>query len=108
MSNPVFYVTLRKRAYSNILKILPLKMKNQIKILIFFIFQIKNINCEHSLEPPMRGGSYEYQQSMFQSRNKKNNVYPSNPQFYYIKVGFKAVNIIQACFRDDIYQYVVC
>ena len=28
-------------------------------------------------------------QSMFLSRNKKNNVYPCKPQFYYIKVGFK-------------------
>ena len=27
-------------------------------------------------------------------RNKKNNVYPCKPQFYYIKVGFKGVNII--------------
>ena len=26
---------------------------------------------------------------MFLSRNKKNNVYPCKPQFYYIKVGFK-------------------
>ena len=31
----------------------------------------------------------------------KNNVYPGNPQFYYIKVGFKGVKIIKACFRDD-------
>ena len=46
------------------------------------------------------GGSDEYQQSMFSSRNKKNNVYPCKPQFYYIKVGFKGVKIIQACFRD--------
>ena len=38
---------------------------------------------------------------MFLSRNKKNNVYPCEPQFYYIKVGFKGVNIIKACFRDD-------
>ena len=37
---------------------------------------------------------------MFLSRNKKNNVYPCKPQFYYIKVGFKGVNIIQVCFRD--------
>ena len=28
-------------------------------------------------------------ESMFLSRNKKNNVYPCKPQFYYIKVGFK-------------------
>ena len=30
----------------------------------------------------------------------KNNVYPCKPQFYYIKVGFKGVKIIYACFRD--------
>ena len=30
----------------------------------------------------------------------KNNVYPCKPQFYYIKVGFKGVNLIYACFRD--------
>ena len=34
------------------------------------------------------GGSEEYQQSMFWSKNKKN-VYPCKPQFYYIKVGCK-------------------
>ena len=43
----------------------------------------------YSLEPPRRGGSNDYPQSMFLSRNKKNNVYPCKPQFYYIKVGFK-------------------
>ena len=32
-------------------------------------------------------------QCMFLSRNKKNNVYPCKPQFYYIKMGFKGVNI---------------
>ena len=31
----------------------------------------------------------------------KNIVYPCKPQFYYIKVGFKGVNFILACFRDD-------
>ena len=44
--------------------------------------------------------SNEYPQSMFLSRNKKNNVYPYLPQFYYIKLGFKGVKIIWACFRD--------
>ena len=60
------------------------------------IFQIsaQNIDCGYSLEPPRRGGSNEYSQSMFMSRNKKNNVYPCKPQFYYIKVGFKWVKII--------------
>ena len=37
---------------------------------------------------------------MFLSRNKKNNVHPCKPQFYYIKVGFKGVKIIWVCFRD--------
>ena len=36
------------------------------------------------------------------SRHKRNNVCPYKPQFYYIKVGFKGVKIIYACFRDDV------
>ena len=58
-------------------------------------------DCGYSLEPPRRGGSNEYPQSMFLSRNKENYVYPCKPQFYHIKVGFKGVKIIQACFRND-------
>ena len=57
----------------NLLKILPPKIKVnfQIKILIFFfIFLAQNIDCGYSLEPPRRGGSNEYQQSMFSSKNK--------------------------------------
>ena len=41
-----------------------------------------------------RGGANEDPQSMFLSKNKKNNVYPCKPQFYDIKVGFKEVKII--------------
>ena len=59
----------------------------QIKILIFFHYSAQNIDCGYSLEPPRRGGSNEYPQSMFLIRNKKNNVYPCKPRFYYIKVG---------------------
>ena len=79
-------------------------MKNsenfQMKNSDIFHISTQNIDCGYSLEPPRRGGSNEYPQSMFLSRNKKNNVYPRKPQFYYIKVGFKGVKIIQACFRD--------
>ena len=66
------------------------------------IFHIpaQNIDCGYSLEPPRRGGSNEYPQSMFLSINKKSNVYQCKHQFYCIKVGFKAVKIILACFRD--------
>ena len=39
------------------------------------------------------------------SRNKKNNVYPCKPQFYYIKGGFKGVKFIYACFRDAMYRH---
>ena len=61
-----------------------------------YIFHIsaQNKDCGYSLEPPRWGGSYEYPQSMFLSRNKKNNVYPCKPQFYYMKVEFKGVKII--------------
>ena len=87
--------TLRKHAYSKILKISPPKTEIfQIKNSDIFYISAQNIDCGYSLEPPRRGGSNEYPQSMFLSRNKKNNVYPYKPQFYYIKVGFKGVKII--------------
>ena len=90
--------TLRKHAYSNILKISPPKNENfQIKKSVFHI-SAQNIDCGYSLEPPRRGGSNEYTQSMFLDRNKKNNVYSCKPQFYYIKVGFKGVKIIKHVF----------
>ena len=33
--------------------------------ILFFLFLLKNIDCGYSLEPPRRGGSNEYPQSMF-------------------------------------------
>ena len=56
------------------------------------------MDCGCSLEPPCRGGSNEYPQSMFLSRNKENNVYPCKPHFYYIKVGFKGVKLYRYVF----------
>ena len=53
---------------------------------IFHIYA-QNIDCGYLLEPLWQGGSNEYPQSMFFSKNKKNNVYPCKPQFYYIKVS---------------------
>ena len=66
-------LALRKHAYSNILKIFPPKNEN---------FQIKKSDILTSTHIYVL------------SRNKKNNVYPCKPQFYYIKVGFKGVKII--------------
>ena len=66
----------------------------------FFHISAQNIDYGYSSEPPRRGGSNEYPQSMFLSKNKKNNVHPWKPQFYCIKVRFKEVKIIQLCFPD--------
>ena len=67
-----------------------IKFSDKKKSDIFHI-SAQNKDCGYSLEPPRRGGSNEYPQSMFLSRNKKNNAYHCKPQFYYIKVGFKGV-----------------
>ena len=41
-------------------------------VYIIFLISAQNIDCGYSLEPPRRGGSNEYPQSMFLSRNNKN------------------------------------
>ena len=69
----VLCVPLRKRAYSNILKILPPKNEFSDKKKSIFHISAQNIDCGYSLEPPRQGGSNEYPQSVL-SRNKKNNV----------------------------------
>ena len=85
---------LRKHAYLNILKILPPKKFSNKNSIIFHI-SAQNIYCGYSLESPRRVPTI-----YVLSRNKKNNVYPCKPQFYNMKVGFKGVKIMQACFRD--------
>ena len=47
---------------------------------IFLIFA-QNIDCGYTLEPPRRGGSNEYPQSMFWGKNKKNKYTPAHPSF---------------------------
>ena len=92
---PSANTSLRKHAYSNILKILPPKNENfEIKIFDIFHISAQNIDCGYSLEPPWRGGSNEYPQSMLWAEIKRNNVHPCKPQFCYIKVGFKGVKVI--------------
>ena len=57
---------LRKHAYSNVLRILSTKNENfQMKNSDSFHISAQNIDCGYSLELPQRGGSNEYQQSMF-------------------------------------------
>ena len=90
----IFYITktslFKYTEHFNTKKIKIFRIKNS----DIFHISAQNIEYGYSLEPPRRGGSNEYPQSMFLSKNKKNNVYPCKPQFYYIKVGFKGVNII--------------
>ena len=59
-----------------------------------FHISAKIINYEYLFGLSSRGRSNEYSQSMFLSRNKKINVYPSKTQFYCIKLGFKGVKAI--------------
>ena len=49
--------------------------------MIFFLIFAQNIDCGYTLEPPRRGGSNEYPQSMFWSKNKKKRFTPANPSF---------------------------
>ena len=64
-----------------------------------FLISAQNIDCGYSLEPPRRGGSNEYPQFMFLSRNKNIIYTPVNPSFTIWKWGFKGKNYI-GMFRD--------
>ena len=61
---------------------LALKIENfQLKSFDIFLIFAQNIDCWYTLEPPRRGGSNEYPQSMFWSKNKKNRYTPGYPRF---------------------------
>ena len=53
------------------------------KILVFSLFFAKknNIRCGYTLEPLSRGGSNDYPQSMFWSKNKEIKYTPVTPIF---------------------------
>ena len=77
-----FSRTCRNDHYENMQRFLKFKKMKIFsrKILIFFFFA-QNIDCGYTLEPPRRGGSNEYQHSMFWSKNKKNRYTPAYPSF---------------------------
>ena len=52
-----------------------------------FHISVQNIDCGYSLELPRRGGSIEYPQSMFLSRNEKT---PVNLSFTVLLWGLRA------------------
>ena len=53
----------------------------QIKNSDIFHISAQNIDCGYSLEPPRRGGSNEYLQSMFWAEIRKIMYTPVNPSF---------------------------
>ena len=58
------------------------KLKNlQIKNSDIFYISAQNIDCGYSLEPPRRGGSNEYPQSIFWTEIRKKMYNPANPRF---------------------------
>ena len=59
----------------------PKKLKFLDKNCDIFHISAQNTDCGYLLELPHWGSSNEYPQSMFLSKNKKNNVYPCTPRF---------------------------
>ena len=64
-------------------------------VYLFFLFLIQNIDCGYSLEPPRRGGSNVYPQSMFSAKIRK--ISAENFQFLKLK---KSPFIAWASFRN--------
>ena len=58
----------------------------------------QNIDCGYMLEPPGRGGSKVYPQSMFWFKDKKNRYTPVKSSF--INVGYEGVYISRICYPD--------
>ena len=73
----------------------------------FFIFLLKNINCGYTLEPPRRGGSNEYPQSMFWIENKKIRYTPVNPSFTKIQWGLRGYTLHGHVFLMDFREKTV-
>ena len=69
---------------------------------LFFLFLLQNIDCVYTLEPPRRGGSNKYPQSMFWSKNKKNIQKNLSKIFNFYNLG-KVSIIIWACLRNGIW-----
>ena len=105
--------TLRKHAYSNILNILHSKKENFLNKKIWYFFSyfcskhrlwvlVRTASAKHRLWVLLRTASarrFEREPTIYVlSRNKKNNVYPCKPQFYYIKVGFEGGQYIIGMF----------
>ena len=95
---------------------LALKIENfQLIFFFFFFFFIflsftENIDCGYTLEPPRRGGSNEYLQSMcFGAKRRKIGI-PLHTPVYYVIEGYTGVLISRICFpgvsRGQFYYHI--
>ena len=74
--------SLRKLAHAIYRDFLALKFENfQLKNSYTFLIFAQNIDCGYRLEPPRRGGSNEYPQSMFWSKIRKIGIPLHTPVF---------------------------
>ena len=74
--------SLRKLAHAINREFSSFKIENfQLKKFDIFLIFAQNIDCGYKLEPPRRGGSNEYPQSMFWSKNKKKRYTPAYRSF---------------------------
>ena len=70
-------------------------------VYISFLISAENIDCGYSLEPPRRGGSNEYPQSMFSAEIRKKSEFLSE-NFHFLVVKFsvylnRRVFVIRSC-----------
>ena len=70
-------------------------------VYLFFLFLLQNIDCGYSLEPPRRGGSNLYPQSMFWAKIKKKYQTFSAKKFQFLKLK-NSLYIAWACFRNGV------
>ena len=72
----------KTRLFTYIENFTTIKIENfQIKNPDIYHISAQNIDCGYSLEPPHRGGSNEYPQSMFRAEIRKIMYTPVNPSF---------------------------
>ena len=57
-------------------------------VYIIFLISAQNIDCGYSLEPPRRGGSNEYPQSMFWAEIRKISEFFLSENFQFLEVKF--------------------
>ena len=79
---PSLFAHITQTCLCNMLRINGCKNDNFLsKFFNHFLIFAQNIDCGYMLEPPQRGGSNEYPQSMFLAKNKKIMYSPVNPNF---------------------------